>query len=236
MREQFRNMLVLLILASGGFFSQIAFAGMPSISLSDVAAMRFESISFFVFVLLGSAFAIQVLWNWLRRDFSRLPRLTYAKACGIVVLWGLLFVIVLTMISGARELLTPGAWEKVGLTYRLKKQNLSQIDERELKLREVERKHLEQLADLLALYAVNHGGNYPESQTVAEIPPARWLIRPHGEIRFSYTPGLQTSDTEVPLAYSPMSDGKPIPVLLAGGEITQLDLDEIIRRVGTHKP
>ena len=41
------------------------------------------------------------------------------KALGVVFLWGLLFVLVLTMISGARELMTPGAWEKKGLTYRL---------------------------------------------------------------------------------------------------------------------
>ena len=40
-----------------------------------------------------------------------------------VVLWGLLFMLVLTMISGARELLTPGAWEKKGATYQLKAGN-----------------------------------------------------------------------------------------------------------------
>ncbi len=38
----------------------------------------------------------------------------------MVVLWGLLFTVVLAMISGARELMTPGAWEKQGATYRLK--------------------------------------------------------------------------------------------------------------------
>jgi hypothetical protein len=37
-----------------------------------------------------------------------------------VTLWGLLFLLILTMISGARELMTPGAWEKHGSTYRLK--------------------------------------------------------------------------------------------------------------------
>ena len=33
------------------------------------------------------------------------------------VVWGSLFVLVLTMISGARELMTPGAWKKDGITY-----------------------------------------------------------------------------------------------------------------------
>jgi hypothetical protein len=37
-----------------------------------------------------------------------------------VTLWGLLFLLILTMISGARELMTPGAWEKHGSTYELK--------------------------------------------------------------------------------------------------------------------
>ena len=50
-------------------------------------------------------------------DFTRLPRLSYSKALAMVVLWGLLFVVVLTMISGARELMTPGAWKKNGITY-----------------------------------------------------------------------------------------------------------------------
>lgn len=93
---------------------------MPSFTLTDIGRMRLESISFFLACLLVSALFIQLLWNYLRRDFPRLPRLNYPNAVGIVVLWGLLFILVLTMISGARELMTPGAWEKQGATYRLK--------------------------------------------------------------------------------------------------------------------
>ena len=70
-------------------------------------------------MLLVSAGLIQLLWNSLRKSFTRLPRLNYPRAIGLVVLWGLLFIVVLTMISGARELMTPGAWEKQGATYRL---------------------------------------------------------------------------------------------------------------------
>ena len=55
----------------------------------------------------------------MQRDFPKLPRLTFFKACGVVLMWGLLSIIVLTMISGARELMTPGAWVKQGFTYRL---------------------------------------------------------------------------------------------------------------------
>jgi len=48
-----------------------------------------------------------------------LPRLSFGRALAGVILWGLLFFIVLTMISGARELMTPGAWKKDGATYKL---------------------------------------------------------------------------------------------------------------------
>src|SRR4051794_20266698 len=87
-------------------------AGMPSFKVNDVAVLRVESLSFFLVVFLLSALFIQLLWNFLRRDFPRLPRLSYLKALGLVTLWGTLFVLVLTMISGARELMTPGAWDK----------------------------------------------------------------------------------------------------------------------------
>lgn len=97
-----------------------ALAGMPApMTLRDVARMRLEAISFFLVVLLVSAKLIQWLWNGLRSNPSRIPRLTYPKSVGLVVLWGLLFVVVLAMISGARELMTPGAWKQEGATYRL---------------------------------------------------------------------------------------------------------------------
>lgn len=96
-------------------------AGMPSPPvLTDVAKLRVQTISFFLLVFVLCAAAIQRLWNALRPTFPRLPRLSFPKALGLVALWGLLFIVVLTMISGARELMTPGAWERDGATYRLK--------------------------------------------------------------------------------------------------------------------
>ena len=117
MRFLFRTIPHVLILAA---VAPAVHAGMPSASLTDVARLRVENISFFLVVLLLSALLVQMIWNWLRNDFPRLPRLTYPKAVALISLWGLLFVLVLTMISGARELMTPGAWEKNGATYRLK--------------------------------------------------------------------------------------------------------------------
>jgi hypothetical protein len=70
-------------------------------------------------VLLFCGWAVKGLWNVLRRQFPLLPALSYGRALSLVVVWGLLFVVVLTMISGARELMTPGAWRKQGWTYKL---------------------------------------------------------------------------------------------------------------------
>ena len=96
-------------------------AGMPlPFTLEQIARMRIEAISFFLLILLISSALVMWLWNGLRVSFPRLPRLSYGKALSLVVLWGLLFAVVLAMISGARELMTPGAWERHGVTYRLR--------------------------------------------------------------------------------------------------------------------
>lgn len=99
----------------------VAEAGMPSASytISEASKMRVETLSFFLAGFFLSAFCIKQLWNCLTKEFSILPRITYGKALALVSLWGLLFILVLTMISGARELMTPGAWQKNGATYQL---------------------------------------------------------------------------------------------------------------------
>src|SRR6266446_8832101 len=117
MRRPLRGLLVGPMLLA--CLPQVAHAGMPSFDLSDMARLRLQSISFFLLVFMTASWVIQGLWNYLRKDFALLPRLSYGKALGAVGLWGLLFLLVLTMISGARELMTPGAWEKKGTTYRL---------------------------------------------------------------------------------------------------------------------
>ena len=110
----FASVLLLLVPAP-------AWAGMPApYTLRELARLRIETISFFLVVMLVCAGLVQFIWNGFRSGFARLPRLTYGKALGAVVLWGLLFSVVLAMISRARELMTPGAWEKQGATYRLK--------------------------------------------------------------------------------------------------------------------
>src|SRR6516225_7956341 len=120
-------------------------AGMPTIRLTDIASMRLQSISFFLVVFLLAAFLIKLLWNYLGKDWTAFPRLNYGRALAIVFLWGLLFVLVLTMISGARELMTPGAWEKQGFTHQL-------VDEGKAKQLQERKAHLEKLRAALWKY------------------------------------------------------------------------------------
>ena len=115
------HIAVLLALVALCLHTAPAFAGMPApYTLRDLPRIRLEAISFFLAVLLVSAKLIQLLWNALRSPAGRVPWISYPKAVGVVVLWGLLFVVVLAMISGARELMTPGAWQQQGATYRLR--------------------------------------------------------------------------------------------------------------------
>lgn len=104
-------------------------AGMPKalpidverfLRVNDTAYERLQAISFFLMTFVLCAVVVKLLWNFVARDFPILPRLSFGKAAAGVFLWGLLFIIVLTMISGARELMTPGAWEPDGVTYKLR--------------------------------------------------------------------------------------------------------------------
>ncbi len=103
-------------------------AGMPSVlptswegvpKLTEVTAERLQAISFFTVGLFACTLAIQWLWNIVAKNSAWLPKLSFTKAFVLILLWGSLFVIVLTMISGARELLTPGAWKQEGMIYKL---------------------------------------------------------------------------------------------------------------------
>jgi hypothetical protein len=89
------------------------------LTLSKLAKLRLDAISFFLVSLLACGWAVKLVWNSLANDFPKLPRISYLRSLGLIALWGLMFLLVLTMISGARELMTPGAWRKNGLTYEL---------------------------------------------------------------------------------------------------------------------
>lgn len=205
-------------------------AGMPSVTLADVkrelslsnlTRLRLESISFFLLALMICAGVIQFLWNWLRKDFPILPRLSYPRACGLLVLWGFLFVLVLTMISGARELLTPGAWEKKGWTYELAEETSieRQISER---VRNLERLHAEAEAQ----------SGTPSSAALAEVPGfpgAHYRVVESRRLGDDERLGLV-------LVYEPEAVGTDRLVLLTNGLIQWMPATELERRLREEAP
>jgi hypothetical protein len=104
-----------------------ASAGMTVITLTDIASARIDALSFFIVTYLLICWVLKLLWNHLAKTFTALPRLDFKRALGLVFVTGLMFYVVLTMISGARELLTPGAWEKQGVGYRLRENDVAAL-------------------------------------------------------------------------------------------------------------
>lgn len=201
-------------------------AGMPSITLTDVARLRVQTISFFLMGLFLSSWFVQLLWNYLCRDFSSLPCLTYRKALGAVILWGLLFVLVLTMISGARELMTPGAWEKQGLTYRLSQEPTPEPSRME---REQERREsLDRLRIALWDYAQTHQGRFPSDRASAGIDEELWRPPGPASASYFYVGGLIANRDAFSLVYEPDAFGHRRFVLLTDGSIRAMDIDEIL--------
>lgn len=203
-----------------------AYAGMPSVLLHDVARMRIQTISFFLLVLLLSTWGIQNLWNKLSLDFPKLPRLTYSKALAAVCLWGLLFVIVLTMISGARELMTPGAWEKQGATYQLK-ESAEQPAAAEQALLGIREATLQKLSVELLRFAATHDGRYPTEEETSEIDDSVWQLPQRSGARYLYKPGLMIGDGKKILAVElDVYDDEQF-VLLDNGDVRQMTGDAI---------
>jgi hypothetical protein len=211
----------------------VAGAGMPTVTLTDVARMRIENISFFLAGLLLASAAIQFLWNRLRGDFPILPRLSYGKALGVVVLWGLLFVLVLTMISGARELMTPGAWEKQGRTYRLTGSTAASSEAAPSR-DQARRQKLEELRVALWGYADAHQGQFPPDRTSPAIPADKWTAPDPSGMRYLYEVGQAAGRGNTPLACEPELFGSRRFVLFTNGDIREMDSDAIsqARRAG----
>ncbi len=110
---------IIVALLAAVLIPAVALAGMPAYFLSDAADARIEAISFFLLVLLLASVGVHRLWNGLARELERVPHLSFRGALALTCLLALAFYLMLVMVSGARELMTPGAWEKNGATYRL---------------------------------------------------------------------------------------------------------------------
>ncbi len=208
-----------ILLALG--LAPMAHAGMPSIRLDDLAEARFEAISFFLAVLLICAAIVRWLWNALAKDLPKLPRLTYPRALAMTVLWGLAAMVVLTMISGARELMTPGAWERRGATYAL----AGSTDPAQ----QARRQRIEAWRDELWRWSELHGGGFPPHDNAEGLDADAGISAHRGGARFIYAAGV-ARDSAAILGYEPGVYGRDRWTLFADGRVESLPIDEIRRR------
>jgi hypothetical protein len=199
-------------------------AGMPSFGFDQVTAIRIEDLSFFLVVLLLSALAVKWLWNVTAKDFPKLPRLGYRRALAMTALLGLFTVLVLSMVSGARELLTPGAWRKQGATYRL-------IDPATESLR---KKSITTLRSALWLYAKTHDGKFPQDDFDPELMHDIWESASERGHRYIYNGGLALDGPRKVLALEPDVFGDERYILFSDGEVKKVARVEIER--ATQRP
>lgn len=190
-----------------------------------------QAISFFVACMLGLAWVVKVLWNALRRDILLMPPLGYGRAVSLVLLWGLLFVVILTMISGARELMTPGAWRKQGWTYALRETQQAPATASGEGLEE-RRAGIERLRGELLLWAASHGGQFPPAEfgaLPAEVATEFWELPGWPGLKYLYVPGQRIEQAATLLAFEPrVTEGDRL-VLLTNGAIATMSTVDIQR-------
>ncbi len=194
---------------------------------TDMAHARIEVISFFILGFLLLALVYRWLWNSLARDFPKLPRLSFRGALGALIVCGLFIYVVLTMISGARELLTPGAWERSGVLYKIREPEQNPKPW----LDAARRGTLERLRAALWKYAGQHGGDFPADSSDEAIPSEAWLsIDPNG-LPLVYLPGAKQDVGASVIAYEPGTFGASRFVLLSNGEVSQIAATELKARI-----
>jgi hypothetical protein len=193
-------------------------AGMTIYELTDVARMRGEDISFFLFLLALSALGVRFLWNYLARDFQW-PRLTFSKAFCLTGLLGLAMALALTIISGAREVMTPEAWTRQGSHYRLN----------DLGSREMRERSMDSLRTELFAYRESHQGKFPPHDYAPEIPAKIWEAPDRDGTRYLYLGTLNAGLTNGILACEPGNFGDERLVLFMDGKKAWLKTDEIHR-------
>jgi hypothetical protein len=194
---------------------------MPSFHLSDVARVRFEDLSFFLVLFLLCALGIKWLWNLLARDFPRLPRIRFGRALALTTLLGVFSLLILSMISGARELLTPNAWRRQGSTYRINDPANDPI----------RRKGLEILRAALWSYAGAHAGQFPTQDFAEEIADDLWKAPDANQTRYIYFGGQSKTPPRSLLVIEPIVFGESRFVLFTDGEIAKMTPADIRKEV-----
>jgi hypothetical protein len=208
---------VLVLTLFGVVFS--AQAGMTVYGLRDIYRLRLEDISFFVALLLVCTVLFRLLWNHAVKGFNFLPRLKFGQSFCLVLLLGFFMLLILAMISGIREVLTPEAWRRQGSSYRLNDPSQEPV----------RRRSLEQLREALFDYARVNQGRFPAHDFVPEIPEKLWESPDQLGTHYIYRGGLSTNETEAVLAVEPLDFGDRRFVLRVSGDIRETSADEINR-------
>jgi hypothetical protein len=199
----------------------VSHAGMPSFTLTEMAHFRLSTISFFLLIYVLASLCIYKLWNYLRKDFPRLPQLPFRKAMLLVFVWGFAFHLLLVMIAGTRELMTPEAWEKAGVIHKLSPDKVKQYAE-------MRRHKLSLLKEALWKYADDHGGAFPLGEERSRLPDELWLA-PAGDLQYHYVEGVSRGGMAVPVAYEPDAYGYERFTLLSNGSVELLPIEVVER-------
>jgi hypothetical protein len=214
-----------ILLCAFLFSSLQLHAGMTVYDLNDVVRLRLEDISFFALLLVICALGVKLLWNYVAKGFTRLPRINFGRSLCLTGLLSLLMLLVLSMISGARELLTPGAWRRQGSAYRLNDAGSEPL----------RRESMEFLRGALRTYAEQHDGNYPPHDFIPEITEKVWQAPDSVGTRYIYMGGLSRNAIGQLLACEPPNFGEQRLVLFADGAIKSLSTPEIRRAMGINE-
>jgi hypothetical protein len=214
-----RHFLLLALVSAPSF----AHAGMTSFTLTEAAGARIDVISFFLLLFFLCAWLTKWAWNVLAVSFPSLPRLGYKQAVALMLVSSLFLYIVLTMISGARELMTPGAWAKTGATYQLA------TPERDPKpwLDAARQQAMERLRDALWAYASKHEGQLPALREGDDIDRSLWHgVHPRGE-KYGYFPETKPGGGSSVVAFEPAAYGASRYVLTSDGAVTRMSATEL---------
>ena len=190
------------------FLPLSAWAGMPSFYVSDMAKIRLESISFGLVVFIVGTEIFRRLWNsQVVPMFGDKFRLSWIGGFLFTGLLSTLMLLILTLISGTREVMTPAAWEKDGLTHKIQT-DLSP------------RSRIEGLRDDLLRLGVANGGKLPDNEL--KLPRPNLLHAGPENRSFTYLPGQPLGDKSALLVLEGMrSYGEPRLLLFANGDIVE---------------
>ena len=194
-------------------------------ALDSIIDSRLQGLSFFLLLFLLCAWAFQWVWNWSRTDSSRLSKLTFRQALVLIFGWGMASLVVLTMISGARELMTPGAWQQQGWTYKLTEEANTLPDDSKPARRET----LEQLRFQLFQYAAKNEGKFPDQLTDIK-DETIWSIPQHPWFQFMLVEGKHGNDSNAILVFEPEIETERFVIMTNGmiGSMRTAELEKAL--------